>query len=194
MNPFLREMIGLRSKKVSFQWPLLAALLAMTYFYFTAKLSYNSPPISYLKGAMVMEENKEMLELLKSIEKTGRQQARTSRLVCLFAFVAVVSCVAALVQVMNILPQLEEILPQIHTVMSQMQTVLGNLEQTTAQLAAVDLQSMVSNVDTLVATGQQSLEQTMGKLNSIDLDTLNKAIADLAMVIEPLAKIVARLK
>jgi hypothetical protein len=43
-------------------------------------------------------------------------------------------------------------------------------------------------VDALVSTGQQSLEQTMAKLNDIDFQTLNKAIKDLAAVVEPLAK------
>ena len=140
-----------------------------------------------------MEENKEMLELLRKIEKSSRAQARTGTLVCIFALVAAVSCVAALVLVLDFLPQLEGILPQIHAVLEQMQTVLGNLEQTTAQLASMDLQSMVSNVDALVATGQEGLEQTMEKLNSIDLDTLNKAIGDLAKVVEPLARLISRL-
>ena len=132
-----------------------------------------------------MEENKEMLELLRKIEKSSRAQARTGTLVCIFALIAAVSCVAALMLVLDFLPQ-------IHAVLEQMQTVLGNLEQTTAQLASMDLQSMVSNVDALVATGQEGLEQTMEKLNSIDLDTLNKAIGDLAKVVEPLARLISR--
>lgn len=148
-----------------------------------------------------MEENKEMLELLRRIEKNSRAQVWTGRLVCLFALVAAVSCIGVLVSVSQILPQLEEflpqleeILPQINTVLTQLQTVLGNLEETTAQLAQVDLQSMVTNVDALVTTGQQSLEQTMEKLNSIDFDTLNRAIVDLTKVIEPLVKIANILK
>ena len=140
-----------------------------------------------------MEENKEILELLQKIEKNSRSQARTGRLVCLFALIGAVCGGVALVLVMQILPQLEDILPQIHGVLEQMQTVLGNLEQTTAQLASIDLEGMISNVDALVATGQQGLEQTMDKLNSIDLDTLNKAITDLAKVVEPLAKLISRL-
>ena len=139
-----------------------------------------------------MEENKEVLELLQKIEKSNRSQARTGRLMCLFALVGALCGAAALVLVMQVLPRLEEILPQIHSVLEQMQTVLGNLEQTTAQLASIDLEGMITNVDSLVATGQQGLEQTMGKLNSLDLDTLNKAIADLAKVVEPLAKLISR--
>lgn len=56
-------------------------------------------------------------------------------------------------------------------------------------LAELDLTAMISDVDTLVATGQKGLEQTMAKLNAVDIYTPNQAIKDLAAVIEPLAKI-----
>ena len=139
-----------------------------------------------------MEQSKEILELLQKIEKSNRTQVRTGRLMCLLGLVGAVCGGIALVLVIQVLPRLEEILPQINTVLEQMKTVLGNLEQTTAQLAAIDLEGMVSNVDALVATGQEGLEQTMDKLNSIDLNTLNKAITDLAKVIEPLANFISR--
>lgn len=128
-----------------------------------------------------MEENKEMLELLRQIQKSNRQQVRTNRLLCIFALVTAICCIVLFVTIYNMLPQLT-------TVVTRMDTVLGNLEQTTEQLAALDLKTMVSDVDTLVVTGQQSLEQTMEKLNTLDFETLNQAIEDLADVIEPLAK------
>ena len=129
-----------------------------------------------------MEENREVLELLKEIEKNGRRQARTGKLLCLLVL-AMVLCSAALCGVVLML------LPQVETVIVQMQGVLSNLEEATGQLAAVDFGGMVSNVDALVATGQQSLNQTMEKLNSIDFKTLNNAIEDLADVVEPLARL-----
>lgn len=135
-----------------------------------------------------MEENKEILELLKQIEKTNRQQARMTKIVCLIALIGALCFGATLVLVWSLLPQIEAILPQVDGVITQMQTVLGNLEQTTQQLASVDFGSMVSNVDALVSTGQESLQQTMEKLNSIDFDALNKAVEDLAAVVEPLSK------
>lgn len=131
-----------------------------------------------------MEENKQILELLKQIEKTNRQQLRSSRLQCILMVITALCCVAVLVMVVNFLPQ-------INAVVSQMETVLGNLEVTTAQLVQMDLESLesvVTNVDALVATGQESLEQTMEKLNALDFETLNRAIQDLAAVVEPLAK------
>ena len=44
-------------------------------------------------------------------------------------------------------------------------------------------------MDSLVTTGQQSLEATMDKLNSVDFETLNQAIKDLAAVTESLSKV-----
>ena len=44
------------------------------------------------------------------------------------------------------------------------------------------------NFNTLVATGQIGLEETVNKLNDIDFEALNKAISNLSQVVEPLAK------
>lgn len=136
-----------------------------------------------------MDENKEMLELLKQIGKANRQQVRISRILCIVAAAAALCCVMAAILVVQVLPQITELLPQINTVVVQMQTVLGNLEVVTEELAAVDMANMVTNVDALVTEGQQSLQMTMDKLNSLDFETLNQAIEDLAEVIEPMSKI-----
>ena len=136
-----------------------------------------------------MDENKQMLELLERMERNSRRQVRLGRLQCLFSLAAAVFCAAAFLLVLRLLPQLMEVLPRISTVMNQMQTVLGNLETTTEQLASIDLTGMITDVDTLVTTAQSGLGETMRKLDTIDLATLNKAIQDLAAVVEPLSKI-----
>lgn len=142
-----------------------------------------------------MEENKDILRLLQQIEKANRRQTLFCALMCIFALITVLCCIVTFAAVYRVVPQLMEIvpritgvLPEINGVISQMQVVLMHLETTTAQLAQLDLASMVSDVDALVTTGQQSLEQTMDKLNAIDFQTLNKTIKDLAAVVEPLAK------
>jgi hypothetical protein len=82
-----------------------------------------------------------------------------------------------------------------------MQSVLGDMEQAAGQLAELDMGSivgnvealvgdvtaLVGNVDNLAGSAQESLKQTMTKLNTIDFETLNKAIEDLSAVIQPLA-------
>lgn len=129
-----------------------------------------------------MEENKQMMELLQQIEKSSRQQARNARFQTLLALVAAVFCIGVFVLIFNFLPQVD-------AVVSQMQVVLSNMEKTTQELASLDLQGMMDGIDTLVASGQDGLQQTMDKLNMLDIETLNKAIKDLAAVIEPLAKV-----
>ncbi len=128
-----------------------------------------------------MEQTDKLLEVLERIEKANRRQVRLTRLLCVFLLVSALCCGAALLLVYDLLPQLT-------VIMDQLETVLSNLETTTRQLSALDLEGMVANVDTLVTTGQQSLEQTMQKVNSLDFETLNEAIKDLQAVIEPLAR------
>ena len=135
-----------------------------------------------------MEENKEMLELLRRIDRNSRMQTYAGYVRTGLMVVCAVCMAVLVVMVYRMLPQINEILDQARLAMGQIQTVLANLEQTTDQLAQVDLESMVSNVDALVVSGQQSLEASMAKLNSVDFDALNQAIKDLSAVIEPLAK------
>ena len=136
-----------------------------------------------------MEDNKELLELLQKIEKANRQQVKLTRIVCVFALVAALCCVGTIGLVYSVLPQITAILPQINTVVSQIQVVLGNLETATAQLSVLDFTGMVSEVEELVTTAQDGIQQTMNKLNSIDFETLNQAIEDLANVVEPMSKL-----
>ena len=128
-----------------------------------------------------MDQNQEMLELLRKIERSGRQKNVTNLLLCLFMLAAAVSCVTLCVMVCRLLPQVNDLL-------GQMETVMTDLERTVRRLSALDLESMVANANSLAVVAQESLQQTMEKLNTVDFETLNKAIEDLSKVIEPLAK------
>lgn len=135
-----------------------------------------------------MEENKETLELLRKIERSSRIQIYSGYVRTGLMLVCAVCMAVLVVMVFRLMPQINEILAQAQHAFNQVGTVLDYLEQTSYQLSQVDLQGMVSNVDGLVTTGQQSLEASMEKLNGVDFEALNKAIKDLAAVIEPLAK------
>jgi len=121
-----------------------------------------------------METTTQTLDLLQRIEKNSRRQAWSGVLQTVLSLLCCVFCGAVLVLVFRILPQV--------------QTILENLEQVTTQLAEADLAGMAADMNTLMTTGQDSLQQTMSKLNSIDIGALNQAIEDLAAVVEPLAK------
>lgn len=135
-----------------------------------------------------MEENKELLELLQKIETSNRKQLLYTRIQCVAAVVAVVCFAGIYFLIKDFLPQISAIITEIPKVVAQMGTVLRNLEIVTKELTAVDFSGMVGGVNALVATGQAGLEETVAKLNSIDFEALNRAIATLTEVIDPLAK------
>ena len=134
---------------------------------------------------IAVEQNQEMLELLRKIEKSNRQKNVTNIILCVFMLIAAVSCVVICVTVFRLMPQ-------VNGLMSQMETVLTDLEHTSRSLAALDLETMAGNVNSLAVYAQESLQQTMEKLNAINFENLNKAIEDLAKVIEPLANFFGR--
>ena len=135
-----------------------------------------------------MEEKNEMLELMKKIEESSRNQLLYTRIQCIAAVLAVACFAGIYFLIKDFLPQISAIITQIPGVVAQMETVLGNLEVVTTELAAVDFESMIEGVNTLVATGQIGLEETVSKLNDIDFEALNKAINNLSQVVEPMAK------
>lgn len=132
-----------------------------------------------------MEENREILELLRKIERTNRIKLIVLIVLGVLMLAAAVSCVSLCMMIGDLLPKVDGIL-------DQTQTILGDLEQTADALSKMDLQTMVTDVDALVRYAQESLAETMEKLDTIDLETLNQAIGDLAEIIEPLANFVRR--
>ena len=128
-----------------------------------------------------MEDKKDLQELLERLDQSNRQQAKYARWQCIFSVAAAVCCVGLFVLVYHLMPE-------VRSLTNQMETVLTNLELVTDQLAGMDLGNMVRNVDDLVVTTQEGVEQTMNRLNSIDFETLNQAIKNLSDVVQPLAK------
>ena len=135
-----------------------------------------------------MGHDQKMLEVLEQIEKSNSRQTRYARLQFVFTLIAATACVALLLTGMKILPQLKN-------TVAQAEIVLDNLEAVTSELAESDVSGMVENMDTLVtnvdglvSSSQEGLEQTIQKINTIDFDALNDAIKDLSDVVEPIAK------
>ena len=130
-------------------------------------------------------ENKELLEQINaSLEK----QNRFAQWQLILTAILMASCVVLALLVFNLIPKVQELIQQIQSLTGQMEATLTDLQSITAQLAEADLKGMVDNVDQLVGSSQIAVEETMNKMNALDLNTLNKAIKDLAAVIEPMAK------
>lgn len=101
----------------------------------------------------------------------------------------VIALTEPLEDVMALAEPLKEVAGQVKSMTQQAETVMGNLETVTRDLADSNLGAMVEQVNNLVCDGQTAIAEAMKKLDTIDIDTLNKAIEDLADVVEPLAKV-----
>lgn len=133
-------------------------------------------------------EERNIREILEQLEKTNRQQVKNARLQSALAILAAL-CFAALVFVVSsVVPKLMDFTAEAEKLLDQAQVVLTNLEEVTTELAQVEFTKMIDDVDGLVTSSQQGLEETLEKVNSIDIETLNEAIDGLARVVEPLTK------
>ena len=142
-------------------------------------------------------------ELLLKLEKNSRQQALLGKILCvlcaavlicsLVMTVAVTGAASQLIAVVtplqNVAGQIEDVAGQVQAMTGQAETIMDNMEIVTQTLADADLGTMVENVNVLAAESQSVVSDAMEKLDTIDIDTLNKAIQDLSDVVEPLAKV-----
>ncbi len=135
-----------------------------------------------------METNPEMAAWMEKMEKSSRTQARCAKWQLVFSLIGAVCCALVLVLVLSLLPQVQEFTLQMQELGTQAETVLTNLEAVSAELKDAGLAEMVDNVDSLVTSSQEGLEQALEKINTMDIDTLNAAIKNLSAVIDPLAK------
>ncbi len=138
-------------------------------------------PAYLWEEAEYMEEKQEQLKLLRSLEAAAQRRTRLARWQCILTGAAAAGCAVIVILVYALMPQVRELT-------GQMETVLENLARITEQLAAADLEGMVRSVNDLAVASQAGVEQATEKLHAIDFETLNRAIANLADVVEPLAR------
>lgn len=137
-----------------------------------------------------MENN---TQILQQLAESSRKQVRLARIQCIFAVLSALFCLLLLVSICLILPRIQKLTGQVSDLAVQAETVLTNLESVTNELAQADIGGMVSNVDSLVKTSQNGLQQALDKVNAIDIESLNRAIEDLAQVVAPLANLIQTL-
>jgi len=149
-----------------------------------------------------MENQQEMQQLLMQLEQNSRKQAKYARLQCVFSLVGALCFAGLLVLVLTLLPQVNlvveqageaavqagQIAQQAKGLAEQAESIMTNLESVTRDLAKADLAGMVENVDDLVVSSQDGVAKALDKINTMDIDALNKAIGNLSAVVEPMAK------
>jgi len=115
-------------------------------------------------------------------EKYARKQYRMSQLTALASVIilAVVIYISA------------TLIPQVHTTLQSVNYMMEDLNSVTSELAEIDLEEMIKNVDALVVSSETSIQDAMKKLNALDVETLNEAIRNLNDAVAPLANLFNR--
>ena len=152
--------------------------------------------------------DQEILGTLERLEKYSRQQARTAKIQCIVSVISMLCCAAALAMVMLTVPKIEKMTVQTERFIKEASGALEDVQTASENISQLDLgpvlvevkgllenvddlltnvDGLVGDVDTLVTTTQDGLEDTLEKIGKVDFDMLNKAIKDLADVVEPLA-------
>ena len=152
---------------------------------------------------MHMDNNQQMQTILTTMEQHNRKQLLWTKLLCLLCALLVICSLVVMVTIASTAAQLTELAAPIQTLTTsiqdlivpiqdlatQAQAVLTDLGTAANALTLVDFSAMASQVETLAADSQAAVTEAMIKLDAIDIDTLNKAIKDLAAIVDPLAKV-----
>ena len=130
-----------------------------------------------------------MEQVLEKIEKQSRRQLLFTKILCMLCALMLICTLVLTLSITGAVQEILTIAQPLQQMADQASTVMANLDTVAQDLADADLGSMVENVNTLAADSQTVITEAMKKLDTIDIDTLNQAIADLADVVEPLAKV-----
>lgn len=125
--------------------------------------------------------------LMKQIESSNAGQEKYARKQYIMSQITAAASIEILGIVLYVAVTL---LPRANATFDNLELVMGNLQVITSELADTDIDGMINNVNRLVTSSQQDVEDALSKVNAIDFDSLNKAIKDLSDVIAPLAKFV----
>ena len=80
------------------------------------------------------------------------------------------------------------IIPRVNRLFDDVETVMDSVNVVAKELEEANLGQMVTDIDNLVTSSDQSVKEALRQINSVDIKTLNQAIQDLSNLISPLAR------
>ncbi|MCM1125148.1 MAG: hypothetical protein NC429_01620 [Lachnospiraceae bacterium] len=130
---------------------------------------------------------------LEELVKNSRKQLFYDRIKTLAALViaaGVVYCaVMVLPSVMNTVQHANQVMAQVSDTITLADSALESITTMSESIT-----EMGDNMDTFIADNAESVEKVMKKMESVDFDSLNKAIKDLGDVVEPFANFFGKFK
>lgn len=107
-------------------------------------------------------------------------------------FMGIVRTIACVIVCLAVVGSAFYVLPGVSELVNKLNVVVSNLEQ-------IDINLMTESVTNLAVSGTEGIEtalvqvsSALENINRLDIDSLNKSIADLGAVVEPMAKLFGR--
>jgi len=119
-------------------------------------------------------------EAFTKLIEDSKKRTFYARLSGISAFILCVAIVATLVY---FVPKVTQILDDAGKAVTQAQVSLENLDTLSEELIKT-----ADNMNTVIEDNAEGLGNALVEINSIDIETLNEAIADLKDTVEPFAK------
>lgn len=129
-------------------------------------------------------EMTEMKNLLIQQNQLLQKQLKTARL---SALLSGLMALALIVTGLVLVPRLNAMAASVEEATAQFSSSLASFETVAQELASADIAGKLQDLDALVLQSQEAIAQAMDKINAMDIETLNLAIANLAAIIQPLA-------
>ena len=137
------------------------------------------------KNPFASLSDKELEAMLKRLEDSNERQAsyakKQSRMSQITALASILILAIVIYTSATIIPRVNRLFDDVETVMDSVNVVAKELEE-------ANLGQMVTDIDNLVTSSDQSVKEALRQINSVDIQTLNQAILDLSNLISPLAR------
>ena len=135
---------------------------------------------------LIYEESLKQTDLLeKQINSAKKQNLIVSALMLVVA----IALIMLTVQLGGILEEANSAIAEITSLTQELRTILENTQLTELLNNA---NALIEDSGDALTKALESVDEALGTISQIDIETLNGAIADLKNVVEPLAKLFGR--
>ncbi len=144
----------------------------------------NENEMNYQK--LIYEESLKQTALLEKQAKTSKIQTAT---VSVLMLIVAVALLVLSVQVGGVLEQANSAIDEITVLTTELNTIL---EESQITELLNNANALIEESGDALTKALEDVDEALGTVSQIDIETLNSAIADLQKVIQPLAKLFGR--
>ena len=155
------------------------------------------------KDLINLDDHELLVEMAKAEREASRRQLISSVAVLVIACIVAAAVLLIVPKVFTLFDDAQKLMSDVQGSVKKLDDLIDDtgesMEKASAMLDEIaptvegldqtmgGINTMVDGINSLVTTNSENLAEAIAKLNGIDFETLNKAIADLEATVQPLA-------